>query len=259
MLYPWESEDEFNSLLQDFRDEYKPDGRSEQEAVRDLTYYTFAKWRVVGSAQLKFYRSNVSEELKSGKISWDDIMQHEAAVPAHARSALAAVTTLVDDLKATYEKIRNLPYWTDTSEGKELQDNLLMLRNDVNTLIEKTQKEVIEEVRGLWEMVQESANRFDKAYQIDEMEKQLDLQAKFDVSIEKALRRLLHIKISKRVDGVGDSTPRLVESPSIVPVDNSTEKSPAEVDENTNAEKGDKAGKPVAHAPPEYRGKPKAD
>ena len=133
----------------------------------------------------------------------------------------------------------------------------MILRNDVSTLIEQTKKEVIEGVRALVQTVENSASRFKEAYQLDEIEKQIVLLGKFDANIEKVIRRLTSIKITRCRRG-WRSYPTFGEIPSIVLIDN-TEKSPAEVDENTNAEKSDKAGKPVAHAPPEYRSKPKAD
>ena len=258
-ILSWESEDDFNNLRDEFRDEWKPNGASEEHAILDLTLYTWLRLRAVASAQFNFSDSTVSDELKSGECSWDDIIQHQEKVPGHARAALSAATTLINDLGATHEKIREHHYWTEDSEGKEIQQKLMILRNDVSTLIEQTKKEVIEGVRALVQTVENSAGRFKEAYQLDEIEKQIVLLGKFDANIEKVIRRLTSIKITKRVDGVGDPTPRLVESPSIVLIDNPTEKSPAEVDENTNAEKSDKAGKPVAHAPPEYRSKPKAD
>ena len=258
-VLPWESEDEFNSLREEFRDEWKPNGASEEQAILDLTLYTWLRLRAVASARFNFSNSTVSDELKSGECSLDDIIQHQTKVPGHARAALSAAERLINDLGATHEKIREHYYWTKDSEGKEIQQKLMVLRNDVSTLIEQTKKGVIEGVRALVQTVETSAGRFKEAYQADEIEKQVVLLGRFDASVEKVIRRLIQTKVSKRIDGVGEPAPRLVESPSIVLIDNPTEKSPAEVDENTNAETSDKAGKPVAHAPPEYRSKPKAD
>jgi hypothetical protein len=204
---PWESESDFQQLLEEFRDEWKPSGRSEEEAVFDLAYLTLLKWRALASDQLHFFRSTNSAELKSGECSWDDIIRHETKVPAHALAALSTVKTLINDLEATHEKIRSLPYWTENSEGKEVQHNIMLLKRDVSTLKEQINKNVIDGVQTLVEIVNDSSNRFDEAYQADQIEKQLDRAGKFDSRMEKVVRRLIQIKIFKRVDGVEVANP----------------------------------------------------
>lgn len=248
VLCPWESKDDFNCLLQEFRDEWKPNGCSEEQAVFSLTHLTLLKWRAIASAQLDFFKSSMSDELKSGECSWDDIIQHQNMVPAHARSALKVATTLIDDLKGTHEKIRSLQYWTDTSDGKEVQRQLMHLSCDVSNLIEQTKKEVIEGVKALVKTVEDSASRFEEAYQADKIEKQLDLVGKFDAKIEKVIRLLVQIKVFKRVDVADNSTPPLLESPSMVPV-GTTEAEP----------KNEADAKPIAQVAPQKGGKPKAD
>jgi hypothetical protein len=225
VLYPWEAKDDFNGLHQEFRDEWKPNGCSEEQAVFDLAYLTWLKWRAVASAKIRFFQTTTSAELKSGASSWGDIIEHQKKVPAHARGALSAATKLMDDMTATYEKIRQLPYWTDDSEGKEIQDQLFHLKHDFSVLNEQVKKEVIEGVRALVKMVEDSANRFAEAYHADEIEKEVDRLGKFDVRMEKIIRRIIQIKVFKRVDGVDNSNAPLLEAPSLVPIQGSTEKS----------------------------------
>ena len=45
VILPWEREDEFEKLHKAFRAEWKPSGYSEEQAVLDVTYYTWMKWR----------------------------------------------------------------------------------------------------------------------------------------------------------------------------------------------------------------------
>jgi hypothetical protein len=190
-------------------------------------------------------------------LSWDEIVRHQNTVPAHARVALTAATTLIDDLMATHEKIRSLPYWTDTSDGKEVQRQLMHLRDDVNTLIQQTKKDVIDGVKALVKTVEESAGRFEEAYQADKIEKQLDLAGKFDAKIEKAVRLLVQIKVFKRVDVADNPTPPLLESPSMVPVDGLNERSSAEPVEAEAKNAAD--AKPTDQVAPQKGVKPKAD
>jgi len=258
VLMKWESEDDFNCLVQDFRDEWKPTGRSEEQAVFDLAYLTLLKWRAIASAQLDFFKATVSDELKSGECSWDDIIEHQKRVPAHARSALRAATTLIDDLRDAHEKIRRHPYWTETTNGKEVQNQVVRLGHDVSMLIERTKKEVIEGIQDLVKTVEESASRFDDAYQADKIEKQLDLVGKFDAKIEKVIRRLVQIKVFKRVDVADAAAPPHLELLPILPADSFTEQLSAEAPE---AEQTDSAKvESIADPGPESEkaGKPKA-
>ena len=120
VLYPWEAKDDFNGLHQEFRDEWKPNGCSEEQAVFDLAYLTWLKWRAVASAKIHFFQTTTSAELKSGASSWDDIIEHQKKVPAHARGALSAATKLMDDMTATMRKSVNFHTGRTNSEGKEI-------------------------------------------------------------------------------------------------------------------------------------------
>ena len=111
------------------------------------------------------------------------------------------------------------------SEGKEIQQQLFLLKHDLNTLNQQVRKQVIEGVRALVKTVEDSANRFTEAYQADEIEKEVDRLGKFDARMEKIIRRIIQIKLFKRVDGVDSSNAPLLEAPSLVPSQGSTEKS----------------------------------
>jgi hypothetical protein len=154
----------------------------------------------------------------------------------------------MDELNATFDHIRSHYYWTEDSEGKDIQSQLHLLQHDVSSLIQETRTKVIDGVQHLVAGMNEKASYLDQAYQPDEIERQVDLMAKLDARIEKVIGRLTAIKVFKRVDGVEAPTPSLLESPSVVPVDNSMEKSPAEVGESTEARENERANrKPVGH------------
>jgi hypothetical protein len=218
---PWESQDDFEKLHKDFTEEWRPNGRSEKEAVLELTHYTWLKRRIIKSAQLQFVQSRGSEELKLGDVSWDEIIRHQAKLPEQALGAVCRVNSLIEDLNGVFETIRTRPYWTDDSEGKEVQSQLLLLRNDVATLIKNTEESVIAGVDNLVEIIRESKKRFEQAYQPEVNEKQLDLLAKVDVRIEKTLRRLTSLKVFKRVEAETAGTPKplLDDSPALAPLE----------------------------------------
>ena len=175
-------------------------------------------------------------------IEWQKYLSKYGAV------AVTCAAKLMDELNATFDHIRSHYYWTEDSEGKDIQSQLHLLQHDVSSLIQETRTKVIDGVQHLVAGMNEKASYLDQAYQPDEIERQVDLMAKLDARIEKVIGRLTAIKVFKRVDGVEAPTPSLLESPSVVPVDNSMEKSPAKVGESTEARENERANrKPVGH------------
>ena len=143
IILPWESQDDFEKLHNDFRDEWKPNGCSEEQAVLKLTNYAWLERRMAKSSQLKFFQSTASQELKSGDVSWDKIVRHETTLPMQALGAVLEVKNLIENLDGVLETIRSRPYWTNDSEGKEVQAQLSLLQHDVSSLIEQTKKNVV--------------------------------------------------------------------------------------------------------------------
>lgn len=221
-VLPWESQDDYEMLFKDLREDLDPKGRSQVEAVSDVTYYTWVKHRIIKGASLAFLGSKVPEELKSGDASWDDILEHLAMIPKQAAGANILVNKLVNDLNDVFEMIRSRPYAKDNAEGKDVQNHLHQMQYDITTLIQKTKTELIPKVNNLVELMQESRNRFEQAYQPEETDKRLDLLAKADLRIEKALRRFVSLKVFQRVES--EARPQaqaLLESPSTVPDESS--------------------------------------
>jgi hypothetical protein len=219
VVLPWESQNDFEMLFKDFREEWKPKGRSQMEAVWDLTTYTWTKRRIIKGSQLAFSGSTVPEELKSGETSWDDILEHLAMIPKQAAGANISVNKFISNLDGVFEMIRTAK---DNAEGKDVQEHLQQMQYQVMTLIEKTKTELIPNVNALVEIMQESRNRFEQAYRPEEFDKQLDLVAKTDARIEKTLRRLTSLKVFQRVESEASlQTQSVLESPSTVPDESS--------------------------------------
>ena len=127
---------------------------------------------------------------------------------------------------------------------------LLLLQRDISVLIEETKTKVIANVEGLAAAMTKVTTYFDQAYQPDEIETQVDLMAKLDGRIEKAIRRLTAIKVFKRVDGVEAPIPYR-DSPSLVP--DATKALVAAHEGNETKVSGAIKQKPVAAAAPEHR------
>lgn len=240
VVLPWESKEEFDNLHNALRNEWKPNGCSEEQAVFKLAHYTLLECRLIDSLYLQVSNS-VPEELKTGKVTWDDMVHHQQLVPKQATGALLATQDYIEKLNEIFELIRDRPYWTDTSDGKKVQMDLLLLQNDVRALIEKSKTSVIRGVQQLVEILDESKKRFGQACQPEEIEKNLDRMAKIDRSKEKILRYLTAIKEYKRTAGLEASSAPVLESPSVVP-ESSSAKAPTESG-NTSTEHH-KCGKP---------------
>lgn len=75
-LLPWESREEFEALLKSFQEDWKPDGALQEQAVLSLSQWTWKRRRVLEGSEISYYRSPVAESLKSGEVSWDDVVQH---------------------------------------------------------------------------------------------------------------------------------------------------------------------------------------
>ena len=226
VIMPWENEDDFKTLHQAFRMEWNPRGYSEEQCVLDVTYYTWMKWRAIKAAQLRFFKTPLAGEIKPGEDTWETMIEYQKKLGASGDILISRAYKFMQDLNATFEHIRSHHYWTEDSEGKEIQKQLGLLKTDVSRLTDEVRTKVIDGVGKIVDGVKEANSCLDQAYDLDEIERQLNLVAKFDVSIEKVLRRLTSIKVFKRVDGVDFSPPALIESPSVAPDENSGENNP---------------------------------
>ena len=79
-LLPWEVREEFEALHKGLREDLKPDGALQEEAVLSLSQWTWKRRRVLEGSEISYYRSPVAESLKSGEISWGDVVQHQSKV-----------------------------------------------------------------------------------------------------------------------------------------------------------------------------------
>ena len=215
IILPWEREEEFKKLHDAFRTEWMPSGYSEEQAVFDVTYYTWLKLRSIKSANLRFFKCSMPDEVRAGEDTWEEMIEWQKKVPKYGTAAVAEARTFMNKLDATFEHVRSHHYWTKDSEGKDVQAKLLYLQRDITSLIEEARTKVIAGVERLVAGMAQATTYYDQAYQPEEIDNQVNLMAKLDARIEKAIRRLTAIKVFKRVDGVEAPTPRLV-SPSVV-------------------------------------------
>ena len=92
VLLPWDSKDDFLALHRELIDEFFPTGRSEEEAVLDLTFLYWHKrtlWRLWQSAVLrdKFTDDIIQTEAKS----WSVIRKRLRAAARDERTLLGTI------------------------------------------------------------------------------------------------------------------------------------------------------------------------
>lgn len=217
LVLPWESLDDFENLLAGFRDEWKPNGSSEEQAVLALTHCTWIGWRAAKMAQLCFHRAQFGMDLlKSENASWHDILQHEQGLPKATESTLSDIDEMLRGFTALLDIVRRWPYQTDTSDGKKMQSELSQLGHKVSGTIEAF-KEVVPTIQKLASLTVIHWTMFDKAYQPEVIEQQVKVMSAIDARIDKVLRRLTALKEYKRIAASQATPSQLTASPSVVP------------------------------------------
>ena len=260
-LLPWESREEFEALHKSFLEDWKPDGALQEQAVLSLSQWTWKRRRVLEGSEISYYRSPVAESLKSGEVSWDDVVQHQSKVPEETQVLLSSQIKLVENLNRVCSRIGDHYYWTNTSEGKEVQSHLAKMRSEIGTLASEVREYAFNENKCLRTDVGEITTLFDRAYQPDEIEKQVKLLSMIDREIDKTVKRLIFLRTFKNVEAanearkLGAHAQPLLDSPPVIP----NEAPSVEVKTEESAPLSGTPTRPVALAAPEHRGKPKVD
>jgi hypothetical protein len=217
LTLPWESVTAFEDLHADFKREWKPCGPSEEYAVLELANCTWTGMRAAKAALVNYHRVPFGgQDLRSGNMSWQDIMQHEGESAEVAVTSLAAINKVLAGLNDFFEKVRSQPHQTGTAKGKEEQMDAALLGNRINQTIDVV-KEVVPFIENLGFLTAKHWLLFAKAYQPDEIEKQMRVMAMVDTRIDKVLKRLIFLKESKRIAAAQVSNLRTIEGPAVAP------------------------------------------
>jgi len=216
LTLPWESEKDFERLHASFKDEWKPYGASEEQAVIELAHYTWILWRASKTALVQFHKVPFGgKRLKSGDMSWPDVLEGEHVIPKLATTAKELFQSIYQNIDDLFESIRSQPYQTDTVTGKAKQLDIAKLGSAVIETI-KVVKESESFVKKVSDFIVTQGEKYEKAYLPDEIEKQVRVMAMVDARIDKILRRLTSLKEYKRCAAV--QTPiSLVQSPPTAP------------------------------------------
>ncbi len=189
IVLPKESQQDFEALLKAYRDEYCPDGVSEEAAVFDLTSLHWRKRRFdVGSRQALQKQQDYSAAADTKTDAWDILAD---AARAAGKSQTEAAQ-LVCKLLAKYtEEVCNADGASD--DGQSVQfEKLTVLAKELNLL----SKDLV--VPLLHAAEKQKLDQIERAYQPDITERELKIQAEFGRQIEKTMKRLVLLKECKK-------------------------------------------------------------
>jgi hypothetical protein len=238
-LLSWESKEDFEVLHQRFKEDLKPQGACQEEAVFALSEWTWKRRRVLQGSEISYFRSPVAKGLKSGTDTWDDIVRHQAKVPEYIKNLTTGLRELVDSLSRLSDTIGEHYYWTNTDEGKDIQMQLTRMRSEVGSLASTVREDVIEKTKRIGKNLEKITSLFDHAYQPDEIETQIKLQSMIDREIDKTIKRIIYLKTFNSIEAEAEARkaavrmPPLLDSPSIIPEGTLAVKESTEINERT--------------------------
>ena len=256
-LLPWESREEFEALHKGLREYWKPEGMFEEEVVLTLCQWMWNQRRVMLASEISYFRSPVAEQLKTGEVSLDDVIQHQCEVPEKVNALISEQMKLYEGLQKVSKRIGEHYYWTNTSEGKDIQLQLAKMRSDIGTLAGQVRDHALAGAGTLNKTVEKITTLFDDAYQPEAIEKQARLVSMIEREIDKSIKRLIFLKTFKSETTAPKIDVPVLASPAMTPSETPSAQEKAEPIEEAPLK--EIQTKPVAHAAPEHRGKPKAD
>lgn len=206
VLLPWDDKVEFMEMHADFRAEFFPHGRAEEEIVFELTNLHWAKRTVMRLRTAAILKDPFTADIvKTKKKSWTGIRN---ALRKQARKEktgfdemegdlAALVTAMGFDMERLYRKIAKSPQ----------KEDLAVLGEKLNSLAQAMREEVMPMIEVLknGSSAQES---FMRAYAPESLEKLIQLEAAIDARIGKVLARLVALKEFKRTPAGGGIVPQ---------------------------------------------------
>jgi hypothetical protein len=229
-VLPWESREDFEALHKNLKDDWKPVGATQQESVLNLCQWMWTRRRVIQASEISYFRSPVTESLKTGEVTWDDVVQHEASVPGEVKAFISSQIKLSEQLSSVCDKIGEHHYWTNTMEGKEIQLQLVKMKSEIHDLAGRVRDIVLDDKKSVHKAIENITGLFEHAYQPEEIEKQSKLLSMIDREIDKAIKRLIFLKTFNQEFALkaGSSNPPLLNSPPLTPAENRSAEENAE-------------------------------
>lgn len=204
IVLPWENEADFTALLEEFMNEYRPQGPTEQELVIDIARLRWLKRRIMRSAQQRFHADAIATRdgkvAKSGFVKRQKSFEVEAKQRDEIRHTLenlpGSITVMRDELAAALEQA--------PKEGMAENEQVLAAQKfaqRVDTVRGAMDRFVLPNTKLIEDMIDEKSE-VDLAYSSDTLERIIRLEGMMDTRFEKTLGRLLALQDMKRTINV---------------------------------------------------------
>ena len=202
VVLPWENEQQFNDLHQALREEYYPDGVSEEAAVFELASLYWKRRRLTIGTQLAFHGQPDADALaEAGDDGWKGVARYLKKTSGDGDRVCDVVRALVNSHTNVVTKVLDEIKQSIGDESKQkdpaVLEKLTLLAKEINDL----GKDVVVPLLHITETYDVDQKIAERAYRPDLMEKELKILAHIDRQITKALESLVRAKEYKKFYG----------------------------------------------------------
>ncbi|MBR1155258.1 hypothetical protein [Bradyrhizobium sp. JYMT SZCCT0428] len=184
VVLPEENKQEFDDLLQAYRDEYCPDGISEEAAIFDLVSLYWKKRRLEAGLQ-QAYQKQLDLD---AKIAAFDL---GPAVKSQSEAVQSVCKIVQTHLEQIYGRVEAKADTQTVNQAVDF-DKLTVLAKELNLVGSGFIVPSLQAAEKL------KLDQIERACLLHIMEKELKIQAEIDRRIEKVLKRLVAVKEYKR-------------------------------------------------------------
>jgi hypothetical protein len=191
-LLAWEDRDEFAALHDGLRQEYFPDGTSEEEAVFDLAQLHWTKrtlWRM--RAAIITADNSTQVILATKGKSWVEIRQ---ALRQKAKEERAVIDAMENKLLKMFSRVSRLAKKLIDEPRSEASDQLA---EELKEALDLFQEVAVPEMKKIGQLP-DIEDALDRNFIPEDLEKIVDIGAMLEARITKVTARLVAIKEFKR-------------------------------------------------------------
>jgi len=229
VVLAWEDPKEFSKLHEALRDEYWPDGFSEEAAIFDMATWYWKKRRLNVGSQLVFHRQQEASAITAASSNgWQGVADYIASIQGDdaadaADSVHAAVKSQTEAIKLVYDTINKyvarIGKPDDATAEREEKNSDIEVLERLKKLHRKMSGPSSNLVPLLRATEESKLNQHvaEQAYRPDIMEKELKLHAEIDRRIEKAMIRLARAKEHKKFYGAKSVNANQIEATKLPP------------------------------------------
>jgi hypothetical protein len=206
VLLPWDSREEFERLHADLKAEFFPSGRAEEEAVLELAFLHWHRRTMWRLWQSEILRDPFTDDIvQTERKSWSGIRASLRKAARGEGTVRNGVDNILEDMVASAAHLGSkIESSENGAERKELTTQLDAILQIIN--------ERVVPITEAMAKVPTAEGAFDKAHAPERLGKIMDLEAKIDVRISKALARLVGLKEFKRTPAGGGEKGALVQN-----------------------------------------------